>query len=356
MPALSLGQIHDAVSSATVKTRARPSQSASHDDVPRGILAMAGATLCLAVSSAFTKYEVAFHPVGEVMFMRSISSFAICALFIFPIAGPAVFRTERPKAHIARGLSQSVSQTFTVLALWLMPLAGATAISFSAPIWSALISILWLRERPGAARWTFLIIGFAGVLIVAHPGADSLQVGAIFALANAVMYGSVTVAVRGMAKTESANTLLMWQVASVAFFHFFLLPFGVNSLSFVDVVMLVGSGLTNAAGQWLWTRALRLGPATAVGPFYYLTLVWALAIGFFAWGDIPSLGLIVGSCVVVVSGLVLVWHEAKVRSSASRSLAASSCAVLPREGDNRDGNDAASPEDAASSKILANAV
>ncbi len=349
MPALSVGEIREARGTA-----AQSVHSASRDDVPRGILAMVGATLCLALSSAFAKYQVALHPVGEVMFMRSISSFAICALFIFPVSGPAVFRTERPKAHIARGLSQSISQTFTVLALWFMPLAGATAISFSAPIWSALISIIWLRERPGVARWAFLIIGFLGVLVVAHPGANSLQVGAVFALANAVMYGSVTVAVRGMSKTESADTLLMWQMTTLAFFHSLLLFFGVNSLSLLDIAMLVGSGVANAAGQWLWTRALRLGPATAVAPFYYLTLVWALAIGFFAWGDVPSFGLIVGSCVVVSSGLVLVWYEARVRPSAPRPSEASAIAVSG--GDSQAQNDATSPKNAPSSKVLVNAA
>ena len=295
--------------------------SGRNDDVPRGILAMVGASLCLAISSAFAKYQVALHPVGEVMFARSISSFAFSALFILPFFGIGVYRTKRLGAHLARGLSQSVSQTFTVIALSLMPLAGATAIGFSAPIWSALISILWLKERPGVARWAFLVIGFIGVLIVAHPGANSLQLGAAFALANAVMYGSVTVAVRGMTKTESANTLLMWQMLTVAVFHSLLLFFGFNSLSLFDLAMLLCSGLANAAGQWLWTRALRLGPATAVSPFYYLTLVWALIIGFLAWGDVPSPLLLAGSCVVVISGLLLLWHETKVRESSARILA-----------------------------------
>jgi drug/metabolite transporter (DMT)-like permease len=192
-----------------------------------------------------------------------------------------------------------------------------------------LISILWLKERPGPARWAFLTIGFAGVLIVAHPDTSSLQIGAIFALANAVMYGSVTVAVRGMTKTESADGLLMWQLATVAFFHFLLLPFGLNALSPLDVAMLVCSGVSNAAGQWLWTRALRLGPATAVSPFYYLTLVWAVAIGFLAWGDVPSAKLIFGSLIVAGSGLLLLWHEARSRrmnSAAQQKL----FAVVPR--------------------------
>ena len=291
--------------------------AAANDDVPRGILFMVGATLLLALSSAIAKWLVALYPVGEVMFFRSSASFIICAAFILPVSGFSVFATRRPRAHLARGLSQSISQTLTVLALGLMPLAGATAISFSAPLWSALVAVLWLKERTGPARWSALLAGFFGVLIVANPGADSLQIGALFALANAVMYGSVTVAVRGMAKTESASTLLMWQVSTVAVFHAFLLPFGFRSPTPFDAAMLALCGATNAAGQYCWTRALRSAPATAVSPFYYLMLVWALAIGYIVWGDVPTIGLLAGLGIVVISGLSLLWHETHRRSAAS---------------------------------------
>src|SRR5436309_1030695 len=159
------------------------------------------------------------------MALRSLSSFFVCAAVILPVAGLSVFATRRPHDHLARGLSQSISQTFTVIAFSLMPLAGAIAINFSAPLFSALVAVIWLKERAGAARWTALLAGFLGVLIVANPGADSLTLGALFALANAMMFGSVTVAVRGMTKTESANTLLMWQMVTLAVFHSFLLLF-----------------------------------------------------------------------------------------------------------------------------------
>ena len=172
------------------------------DNVPLGILYMILATVLFAVSSAIAKWQVAIYPVGEVMFFRSISSLAVCAAVVLPVTGFAVFATKRHGAHIARGLSQSISQTFTVIAFSLMPLAGAIAINFSAPLWAALLSIVWLKERAGPARWTVLLTGFSGVLIVANPGADAFQIGALFALANAVMYGSVTVAVRGMTATE----------------------------------------------------------------------------------------------------------------------------------------------------------
>ena len=98
---------------------------ARHDDVPRGIMFMIGATVLFALSSAAAKWLVAIYPIGEVMFFRSFSAMAICAAFVLPVTGFAVFATRRPRDHIARGLSQSISQTFTVIAFWLMPLAGA---------------------------------------------------------------------------------------------------------------------------------------------------------------------------------------------------------------------------------------
>ena len=283
------------------------------DDVPRGILFMIAATLLLAISNALAKWLVAIYPVGEVMFFRSFSSFFVCAVFILPVTGFAVFSTQRPRAHIGRGLSQSISQTLTVLALSLMPLAGATAINFSAPLWAALLSIVWLKERAGPARWCVLLGGFFGVLIVTNPGADSLQVGALFALGNAIMYGGVTVAVRGMTKTESANTLLMWQMTTMAVCHTFLLLFGFKWPSAIGAAMFVGSGVANAVAQYLWTRALHLAPTTAVSPFYYFLLVWALVIGYAVWGDVPTMGLLIGSGIVVASGLFLLWHEAQGR-------------------------------------------
>jgi uncharacterized membrane protein len=152
-----------------------------NDDVPRGIAFMVAATVLFSVSSAFAKWQVARYPVGEVMFIRSFSSLVVCAAFILPFTGLSVFATRRPRDHIARGLSQSISQTFSVIAFSMMPLAGAVAINFSAPLWSALLSVVWLKERAGPVRWLVLLAGFLGVLIVTNPGADSLQVGALFA-------------------------------------------------------------------------------------------------------------------------------------------------------------------------------
>ena len=288
------------------------------DDVPYGIMLMIVATALFACASAASKWLVASYPVGEVLFLRSFSSFVACAAMMLPVTGLSVFATRRPRDHIARGLSQSISQTSLLLAFSLMPLAGAMAISFSAPLFAALVSIVWLKEHAGYVRGCALVVGFGGVLIVTDPGANSLTLGALFALINAVMYGTVTVAVRGMTRTESANTLVIWQCTALAFFHSFLLFFGWRWPAPADAAMLFGTGFVNVVGQWCWTKALHLAPAAAVTPFYYLMLVWAVAIGFFVWGDVPTVSLLIGSAIVVATGLFLFWREARLQQAMHR--------------------------------------
>ncbi len=285
---------------------------------------MIAATVAFAVTHALSKWLIAVYPIGQVMFSRSFVGFIICAAFVLPTHGLSVFATQRPQHHIMRGLSQSISQTFSVLAFSLMPLAGAIAINFSAPLWAALVSVMWLKERAGPARWIVLLCGFLGVLIVTNPGVDSFTLGAIFALLNAIMLGTVTVAVRGMTATESPPTLLIWQLATVSIFHSFLLLFGVQWATLADFTLFVLTGITNLIGQYFWTKSLVLAPATAVSPFFYFMLVWALVIGFVIWGDVPTVGLMIGSCIVVASGLFLLWHEARIKRTAQAAALATS--------------------------------
>ncbi len=308
------GEKHGDVSSASGAGSVNRVQSRGRtEDVPRGIIFMIVATVLFAGASAASKWLVAIYPVGEVLFLRSLSSFMACAVVMLPVTGLSVFATHRPLDHLARGLSQSISQAALLLAFSLMPLAGAVAINFSSPLFAALVSIVWLKERAGYVRGTALIIGFLGVLIVTNPGANSLTLGALFALVNAVMYGTVTVAVRGMTRTESANTLVIWPLAVLTFFHSFLLVFGWRWPTPIEAAMLFGTGFINALGQWFWTKALHLAPAAAVTPFYYLMLVWAMAIGFVVWGEVPTVSLLIGSSIVVAIGLFLFLREARLQ-------------------------------------------
>ena len=294
-----------------VKAAAAP-QPCDKDRILLGIALMIGATLFLTLSNVFSKVLVARYPVGEVMFFRSSIALMFCCGCLLPRQGLAVFRTSKPGAHVARGLSQAISQTLTVAALGLLPLASVTAIGFSAPLFAAVVAILVYRETSDRMRWAFLVIGFIGVLVVTRPGVDTLRLGALLALGNAVMYGSVTVAVRSMTKTESASTLLMWQMAVMTLVHAGMLAFGFRCPALADMALFVCLGLANAGAQFLWTRALANAPATVVSPFYYLMLVWGIGLGFVVFGEIPTPTLVIGAAIVTGSGLLLILHEARL--------------------------------------------
>lgn len=287
----------------------RRASSRKGDKVLLGIGLMVGATFFLTLANVFSKSLVTRYPVGEVMAFRSLVGLALCSLVVLPRRGLAVFRTSKPRAHVARGLSQAASQTLTVAALGLMPLASVTAIGFSAPLFAAIVAILIYRERADAVRWMVLAVGFLGVLIVTRPGASTLQLGALLALGNAVMYGSVTVAVRGMTKTESAPTLLMWQMSVMALAHLGMLAFGFHTPKLEDAALFAALGCCHVGAQYLWTQALARAPATVVSPFYYLMLVWGIVFGALLFGEIPDATLLMGAAVVVGSGLLLVAHE-----------------------------------------------
>ena len=294
--------------------RRTPEPPTRHERIPAAIMYMIAATAIFSFSVAASKWLVATYPVGEVLFFRSFVSLALFMAFVVPAQGLNVFRTARPGAHLLRGVSQTVSQTLQLIALSLMPIAGVTAINFSSPLFATLTSLHFLKEPVGAGRWMALAVGFLGVLIITSPGAESFQVGALYALASALLFGTVTAGVRGMTSTESAETLTLYQLLLLAIFYSLTLPFAFVTPSWADAPLFLANGATAVLGQYWWTRALHLAPTSAVVPFQYLSLIWAMLIGFAVWGDLPTAGLLIGSAIVVGSGLFLLWRETRLRA------------------------------------------
>ncbi len=287
--------------------------AARAERVPLAIVMMLLATMLFAGSSALTKWLVATYPIGEVLFARNAVSLVGAGLVILPRAGLMVFRTMRFRDHLLRGVSQGCSQACLVIAFSLMPLASAVAINFSSPLFATLAAIVFLKETVGPVRWGALIVGFLGVLLVTSPGKETIQIGSLFALTNAVLFGTVTVGVRRMTATESPETLTMYQMLILSIGFAATLPLGVVMPNASDSFAMAVNGFSNAIGQYLWTRALHLAPTSAVVPFNYFSLVWAIILGFLVWGDVPSPALLVGSAIVVASGMFLLWYEARAK-------------------------------------------
>jgi drug/metabolite transporter (DMT)-like permease len=299
------------VTAETSADRPIPKPPVRQERIPLAILYVVSAGAIFSFSSAASKWLVETYPVGEVLFSRVFISFILFGAFVLWTTGPTVFHTRRPVAHVMRSTSQATSQCLLLLAFSLMPLASATAISFAAPLFAVLASLIFLKEPVGAARWIALIVGFLGVLIVTNPGAETFQLGALFALGNALLFGSVTAGVRGMTTTESAETLTIWQLLLLSVIYGLSLPFAFVMPTWSDAPLIFVNGVTNLLGQYWWTRAIHLAPTSVVAPFQYLSLIWAMIFGFAVWGDVPTIELLFGSAIVVGSGLFLLWRESR---------------------------------------------
>jgi drug/metabolite transporter (DMT)-like permease len=153
------------------------------------------------------------------------------------------------------------------------------------------------------------MVGFVGVLMITHPGSGTLTYGALFALGNAVLISTVAIAIRRMSMTESTETLTLYQMSIMTLCTAGLLTLGFRSPHLRDALMLALAGVGNGIAQFWWTRSLSLAPPSAVVPFNYLSLVWAMILGFAVWGDVPTSGLLVGSAIVVASGVYILWRE-----------------------------------------------
>ena len=281
------------------------------ENIPLAIFLMIASGAVFTASSAASKWLIESYPIGEVLFMRTLIALITLSVFILPTIGFRVYRTTKFRAHAMRAGSQGVSQAMLLVAFSLMPLAGATAIMFSSPIFATLASAYFLHEKVGPTRWGVLLVGFLGVLVIANPGTDTFQVGALFALGNAVLFGTVVAGVRGMTSTESANTLIMYQLTLLTAAYALSLPFGFVMPTGFDALIMLVSGLGNGGAQYLWTRAIHLAPTSAVVPFQYLQLVWAIFLGYAIWGDLPTVALLLGSAIVICSGLFLFWRETR---------------------------------------------
>jgi drug/metabolite transporter (DMT)-like permease len=219
------------------------------ENIPLGIICMLTASIVFQASSALSKWLIVTYPIGEMLFMRAAVSLVVVSAIILPVSGLGVFRTKRLHDHVFRNVSQSTAQALIAIAFSLMPLASAVAITFSAPLFSTIAAIVVLKESVGPVRWGALIVGFLGVLIVTSPGADTVQAGSLFALANAVLFGTVAVGVRRMAATESTETMIMHQMVFLTVFFAASLPFGwVTPMSAGDWAGMIANGLLNAAG------------------------------------------------------------------------------------------------------------
>jgi drug/metabolite transporter (DMT)-like permease len=256
----------------------------------------------------------------ESLFWRQVGSASCATLFVLVGPGLTSLRTKRVGAHVGRMALGLVTMALNFLGMAMLPLAEATAIFNSVPIFSTLLAALWLGEPTGKWRWGAVLAGFLGVLIVARPGGGELPLdGVAVSILAALMTAWVTIVIRRLSATEAASTTVFWFAFSS------LLPLGILMLRFGQAhdgptaLILAGIALTGGLAQLTLTGALRLAPVALVMPMDYTSLVWAALLGLLVFGDWPHAATWAGGTVIILSGLTILWREQQLHRARAAS-------------------------------------
>ncbi|WP_425230509.1 DMT family transporter [Sphingomonas sp.] len=255
----------------------------------------------------------------EILFARQFGASVLVAAVIALGPGFASVRTRRMPAHLLRAAVGLTAMALTFSAILMLPLAEATTINFSMPIFATVLGALILGEPTGWRRWTAVAVGFAGVLVVAGPhGGHVPLAGAALGIGAALCTAFISILLRQIGRTERAMTTVWWFSALAALA---LLPFYIHAAHAHPPrvwATLAAVGLLGGAAQLSMTESLSRGPVSVVVPMDYTALIWATVLGWLAFGTLPGPGTWAGAPLIVGSGLFIVWREHVRRRAATR--------------------------------------
>jgi drug/metabolite transporter (DMT)-like permease len=277
-----------------------------------GIALTVLAVLLFTVMDTIGKSLTASYPVQQVVWARYFFNLVALSLLI-PILGVGrLVRTRHLGLQIGRGALVALATLCLFTAISVVPLADAYAITFAAPLLVTLFSIPLLGERVGWRRWTAVLIGFAGVLIVIRPGFVALHWAMLMPLVTAVCFALYQILTRKLAGMpgETAFAMLFYLSLVGALVLSAIVPFFWHPVMPSHWGPMAAMGLLGAVGHLLLIRALTLTPASLVAPFTYSQIIWAIGLGYLVFGDLPDGWMLIGCGVIIASGLYVFYREA----------------------------------------------
>jgi drug/metabolite transporter (DMT)-like permease len=230
-------------------------------------------------------------------------------------AGPGLrsVKTRRPWAHVWRTVLGMTGMALNFLTYLLLPLAEATVLLFTVPIFATILSALVLKEPVGRHRWSAVLLGFVGVLIVVQPGGGGLAPhGVAVGLMAAIVVSGVSITLRQIGRTESASTTVFWFTILSAVPFGLAMPFLGKAHDAETFGLLLALGLFGGLAQLALTSSLRLAPVSVVLPMDYSSLVWSALIGWLVFATVPSPHLWLGAPLIIASGCYIVYREQKL--------------------------------------------
>jgi drug/metabolite transporter (DMT)-like permease len=293
-------------------------------NVIKAILLKVASALIFAVMAALVRYLGAGYPVGQVVFYRSAFAIVpVVAIYAWRRELEAAIRIGRPFGHAGRGLTAIGGMFCNFSALARLPIVDATAISFAAPLITVAMAALLLKERVRIYRWSAVVVGFLGVLVMLLPHLDlggstaasaGAAAGAAFGLSGAFFSALSIIQTRHLTKSETTSSIVLYFSLICTLAGLVTLPFGWNTPTWPELAALIGIGICGGLAHIVLTESYRFAPASLVAPFDYTSMLWALVLGYLAFGEFPTALGFLGAAIIVAAGLFVIWREHRLRA------------------------------------------
>jgi drug/metabolite transporter (DMT)-like permease len=292
--------------------------------------------LLFAVMSVLVRYVGETVPLGQVVFFRSaFAIIPVIAVYAWRGEIGAAFRTGRPLGHITRGLIAVVSMFLNFAALARLPLVDAIAISFAAPFITVALAAFVLKEPVRIYRWSAVVAGFVGVVVMLWPyldvgelvaaGSTASAVGAACAVAAAFTNAGATIQTRRLTDSETTASIVFYFSLICALAGLVSLPFAWHAPSAAELTALISIGVIGGLSHIFLTESYRCAPASVVAPFDYVALLWAFLFGYVLFGEIPTRYVYAGAAIVAGSGLFVIWRERQLGVERTRKIHSGRC-------------------------------
>lgn len=280
-------------------------------------------SMLFASMSALVRFLGETFPVGQMVFFRaSFAVIPVLLLLAFRRELPDALRTRRPFGHVGRGFFAVGGMFLNFASLARLPIIDATAISFTSPLITVVFSAIFLKENVRLYRWSAVVIGFFGVIVMlwqqfdlsryASMGtvtATATAVGAICGLLAATFNAGAVIQTRRLTGSETTSSIVFYFSIICALAGLATLPFGWVAPTPTQLTALIATGLIGGLSHIFLTESYRHAPQSVIAPFNYSTMIWAVILGYVFLGEVPTTLVLTGAAVVAAAGLFVVYRE-----------------------------------------------
>jgi drug/metabolite transporter (DMT)-like permease len=297
-------------------------------NILKAVLLKLTSAMLFAIMSALVRYVSDLTPLGQMVFFRSaFGIIPVVVIYAWRRELMTAVRTSRPFGHLGRGAISVFGMFFNFAALARLPIVDVTTITFASPLITVALAAVFLKERVRIYRWSAVIVGFAGVLVMLSPHLDversttnALAIaGATFGLVGAFFSACSTVQTRSLAKSETTSSIVLYFSLICAAAGLVTLPFGWLTPTWGELAGLVAIGIFGGLAHIFLTESYRLAEASLVAPFDYTSMLWALVLGYLVFSELPGWQVFVGAGIIALAGLFVIWRERQLGLQRARA-------------------------------------